>query len=143
MTSPIPIAPLVRTDAEPLLATIGNTPLIRLEKIPREFPGIEIFGKAEYFNPGGSVKDRAARSMVLINDLIRNPVHYAVSLAGRAIYRSRVTRHDAPASVRAAYTVDEVRSILKQSGVPAVWVRTFYFYRMGVIAWKKAESSTT
>jgi cysteine synthase B len=36
-----------------------------LEKIPREFPGIEIFGKAEYFNPGGSVKDRAARSMVL------------------------------------------------------------------------------
>jgi cysteine synthase B len=65
MTSPIPIAPLVRTDAEPLLATIGNTPLIRLEKIPREFPGIEIFGKAEYFNPGGSVKDRAARSMVL------------------------------------------------------------------------------
>jgi cysteine synthase B len=65
MTSPIPIAPLVRTDAEPLLATIGNTPLIRLERIPSEFPGIEIFGKAEYFNPGGSVKDRAARSMVL------------------------------------------------------------------------------
>jgi cysteine synthase B len=65
MTNPVPIAPLVRTDAEPLLATIGNTPLIRLEKIPREFPGIEIFGKAEYFNPGGSVKDRAARSMVL------------------------------------------------------------------------------
>jgi cysteine synthase B len=65
MTNPIPIAPLVRTDAEPLLATIGNTPLIRLEKIPREFPGIEILGKAEYFNPGGSVKDRAARSMVL------------------------------------------------------------------------------
>jgi cysteine synthase B len=65
MTNPIPIAPLVRTDAEPLLATIGNTPLIRLEKIPLEFPGVEIFGKAEYFNPGGSVKDRAARSMVL------------------------------------------------------------------------------
>ncbi|HJZ98325.1 MAG TPA: cysteine synthase family protein [Candidatus Solibacter sp.] len=65
MANALPIAPLVRTDAEPLLATIGNTPLIRLEKIPREFPGIEIFGKAEYFNPGGSVKDRAARSMVL------------------------------------------------------------------------------
>src|SRR5215467_10096102 len=65
MTNPLPIAPLVRTDAEPLLSTIGNTPLIRLEKIPLEFPGVEIFGKAEYFNPGGSVKDRAARSMVL------------------------------------------------------------------------------
>ncbi len=56
---------LARTEAEPLLATIGNTPLLRLEKIPREFPGIEIFGKAEYFNPGGSVKDRAALNMIL------------------------------------------------------------------------------
>src|SRR5215475_16069659 len=56
---------LARTEAEQLLATIGNTPLIKLEKIPLEFPGIEIYGKAEYFNPGGSVKDRAARSMVL------------------------------------------------------------------------------
>src|SRR5436305_5731444 len=60
-----PIPQLARTEAEPLLATIGNTPLIRLEKIPAEFPGVEIFAKAEYFNPGGSVKDRAARSMVL------------------------------------------------------------------------------
>ncbi len=60
-----PIPPLARTEAEPLLATIGNTPLVRLESIPREFPGVEIFAKAEYFNPGGSVKDRAALNMVL------------------------------------------------------------------------------
>jgi len=60
-----PIPRLARTQAEPLLATIGNTPLIRLEKIPEEFPGVEICGKAEYFNPGGSVKDRAALNMVL------------------------------------------------------------------------------
>ena len=65
MAQVLPIPNLVRTGAEPLLATIGNTPLLRLEKIPREFPGIEIYGKAEYFNPGGSVKDRAAFSMVL------------------------------------------------------------------------------
>jgi cysteine synthase B len=39
--------------------------LLRLEKIPREFPGVEIFAKAEYFNPGGSVKDRAALNMIL------------------------------------------------------------------------------
>jgi len=56
---------LARTEAEPLLATIGNTPLLRLEKIQSEFPNIEIYGKAEYFNPGGSVKDRAALNMVL------------------------------------------------------------------------------
>lgn len=86
---------------------------------------------------------RVARHAFVINDLIRNPLHYVVALAGRPIYRSRVTRHDGPASVRAAYTVGEVCSILKQSGAQAGWVRTFYFYRMGVIAWKKAESSTT
>jgi S-sulfo-L-cysteine synthase (O-acetyl-L-serine-dependent) len=56
---------LVRTEAEPLLATVGNTPLLRLERIPREFPGVEIYAKAEYFNPGGSVKDRPALNMIL------------------------------------------------------------------------------
>src|SRR5579872_4403182 len=65
MAQVIPIPLLARTEAEPLLATIGNTPLIRLQKIPAEFPGIEILAKAEYFNPGGSVKDRAALNMVL------------------------------------------------------------------------------
>jgi cysteine synthase B len=62
---PIPNLDLARTEAEPLLATIGNTPLVRLDRIPAEFPGVEIYGKAEYFNPGGSVKDRAACNMVL------------------------------------------------------------------------------
>src|SRR6202142_2373253 len=61
----LPIPHLARTEAEPLLNTIGNTPLVRLQKITREFPGIEICAKAEYFNPGGSVKDRAAFNMVL------------------------------------------------------------------------------
>jgi cysteine synthase B len=65
MAFSVPIPHLVRTQAEPLLATVGNTPLLRLEKIPRDFPGIDIFAKAEYFNPGGSVKDRAALNMVL------------------------------------------------------------------------------
>jgi cysteine synthase B len=65
MANVLPIPQLVRTEAEPLLDTIGNTPLIRLEKIPLAYPGIEIYAKAEYFNPGGSVKDRAARNMVL------------------------------------------------------------------------------
>ena len=51
-----PVSRLVATD---LLQLIGHTPLIRLEHLAREFPGIEIYGKAEFFNPGGSVKDRA------------------------------------------------------------------------------------
>ncbi|HEY7378345.1 MAG TPA: cysteine synthase A [Steroidobacteraceae bacterium] len=43
--------------------TVGNTPLIRLERFSAE-TGCEIFGKAEFLNPGGSVKDRAARAIV-------------------------------------------------------------------------------
>jgi S-sulfo-L-cysteine synthase (O-acetyl-L-serine-dependent) len=65
MAQVLPIPLLARMEAEPLLATIGNTPLVRLEKIPEELPGIEILAKAEYFNPGGSVKDRAAVNMIL------------------------------------------------------------------------------
>ncbi|MBM3773576.1 MAG: cysteine synthase family protein [Acidobacteria bacterium] len=48
-----------------LLGQIGNTPLIRLEKLARGLEGIEIYGKAEFFNPGGSVKDRPALNMLL------------------------------------------------------------------------------
>jgi S-sulfo-L-cysteine synthase (O-acetyl-L-serine-dependent) len=47
-----------------LLAQIGNTPLLRLSRIGREFPNIEFYAKAEWFNPGGSVKDRPALSMI-------------------------------------------------------------------------------
>jgi S-sulfo-L-cysteine synthase (O-acetyl-L-serine-dependent) len=48
-----------------LLSHIGNTPLIRLERLTESLPGIEIYGKAEYANPGGSVKDRPALNMLL------------------------------------------------------------------------------
>ena len=47
-----------------LLDRIGNTPLLRLERIAAEFSGIELLAKAEWFNPGGSVKDRAACAIV-------------------------------------------------------------------------------
>jgi cysteine synthase B len=50
---------------ENLLAQIGNTPLLRFERITAGIPsGIQILAKAEWFNPGGSVKDRAAYSMI-------------------------------------------------------------------------------
>ena len=51
---------------------------------------------------------RVARHAVLINDLIRNPLHLLIAQVGRPIYRSRLTRHDAPASVRRAYTRREL-----------------------------------
>jgi cysteine synthase B len=43
---------------------IGNTPLLRIRMFERDFPNIEVYAKAEWFNPGGSVKDRAALSMI-------------------------------------------------------------------------------
>jgi cysteine synthase B len=47
-----------------ILQRIGNTPLVRLEGLSSHLPGILILGKAEWNNPGGSVKDRAASAIV-------------------------------------------------------------------------------
>lgn len=46
------------------LDRVGNTPLIRFETLTRAWPNIEILGKAEWANPGGSVKDRAAFNII-------------------------------------------------------------------------------
>ena len=43
---------------------VGNTPLVRVRLFEREFPRVDVFAKAEWFNPGGSVKDRAALAMI-------------------------------------------------------------------------------
>ena len=47
-----------------LLERVGNTPLVRFERLTAHLPGIQILGKAEWANPGGSVKDRAASAIV-------------------------------------------------------------------------------
>src|SRR5438874_8247906 len=46
------------------LQRIGNTPLLRLDRLTRHLPGVELLGKAEWYNPGGSVKDRAAANII-------------------------------------------------------------------------------
>jgi ubiquinone/menaquinone biosynthesis C-methylase UbiE len=83
---------------------------------------------------------RVCRVAVLINDLIRHPLHLALVHAGRPLYRSRLTRHDAPASVRAAYTQSEMAEILQQSRAGAAVIGTHYLFRMGVVAWKARSS---
>lgn len=47
------------------LERIGNTPLLRLDGLTAHLHGVQILGKAEWVNPGGSVKDRAASAIVL------------------------------------------------------------------------------
>jgi S-sulfo-L-cysteine synthase (O-acetyl-L-serine-dependent) len=63
-----PIAALTfRRGPHPLAdvtAAVGNTPLVRIRHTQREFPGVDLLGKLEGFNPGGSVKDRAGLQMI-------------------------------------------------------------------------------
>jgi S-sulfo-L-cysteine synthase (O-acetyl-L-serine-dependent) len=47
-----------------LVERIGNTPLIRLDALTGDLPSVTLLGKAEWYNPGGSVKDRAAANIV-------------------------------------------------------------------------------
>jgi S-sulfo-L-cysteine synthase (O-acetyl-L-serine-dependent) len=50
--------------AENITELVGNTPIVRLCSFDRDFPGVEIWAKCEFMNPGGSVKDRAAFQMI-------------------------------------------------------------------------------
>src|SRR3954470_15380317 len=56
--------PLTPAIGVSILDLIGRTPLIRLRQMEKECPGVEIYAKAEWQNPGGSVKDRAAARMI-------------------------------------------------------------------------------
>ena len=80
---------------------------------------------------------RVCRNAVLINDLIRDPIHLALVYSGFPLYRSRITRNDAPASVRQAYTHRELQEILSRTNAARVEIDSHYLYRMGVIAWKQ------
>src|SRR6266542_3004023 len=56
---------LDRGPGSTVLDMIGRTPLVRLHRFERQTPGVELYAKAEWQNPGGSVKDRAAARMIL------------------------------------------------------------------------------
>src|SRR5437588_199616 len=56
---------LDRAAGSSVVDLIGRTPLVRLRRFERETPGVELYAKAEWQNPGGSVKDRAAARMIL------------------------------------------------------------------------------
>jgi hypothetical protein len=68
----------------------------------------------------------------------RHPLHLALGYLGAPLYRSRITRHDAPASINRAYTVEEVRKILAPvASAENIEIRKFFLFRMGVIVWKQ------
>ncbi|MGA2370891.1 MAG: methyltransferase domain-containing protein [Candidatus Korobacteraceae bacterium] len=82
---------------------------------------------------------RVARRALLINDLIRSRLHLWLVYAGLPLFRSRITWHDAPASVQNAYTVHEIQRLLE--GLPArrISIARHYLYRMGVLVWKESN----
>ncbi len=83
---------------------------------------------------------RVSRRALLINDLIRHPLHLALAFAGFPLMRSRVAWLDGLTSVRRAYVPDEIRSMLAAvilaNGGTRVEISRNYLFRMGVIVWK-------
>jgi hypothetical protein len=85
---------------------------------------------------------RVSRRALLINDLIRHPLHLALAFAGFPIMRSRVAWLDGLTSVRRAYVPDEMRSVLasvvSNEAEMQIEISRNYLFRMGVIVWKKS-----
>jgi S-sulfo-L-cysteine synthase (O-acetyl-L-serine-dependent) len=63
-SAPLPPDATRASRGEAVLTAIGNTPLLPLDELVADFPQINLLGKAEWYNPGGSVKDRAAARIV-------------------------------------------------------------------------------
>jgi hypothetical protein len=88
---------------------------------------------------------RVCRIAMLINDLIRHPLHLALVYAGFPLMRSYVSRVDGVASVRRAYAPVEMRKILTHGQLDSkangqfnrkIDISRHYLFRMGVIVWK-------
>jgi ubiquinone/menaquinone biosynthesis C-methylase UbiE len=80
---------------------------------------------------------RVCRAAVIINDIVRHPVHLALAYASLPLYRSPFTHHDAPASIRRAYTITEMQTMLGQTAAAKFVVEPHPLFRMGAIAWKQ------
>ncbi len=80
---------------------------------------------------------RVSRCAILINDIVRHPLHLALVYAGFPLMRSYVSRVDGLASVRQAYVPKEIRQILLRAAPSLrVEISRHFLFRMGVIAWK-------
>jgi hypothetical protein len=80
---------------------------------------------------------------LLINDLVRHPLHLALTFAGYPIMCNRVAWLDGITSVRRAYTPKEIQSTFRAAfsseTIPQVEISRHYLFRMGVIARKNQQ----
>ncbi|MFZ0759942.1 MAG: methyltransferase domain-containing protein [Candidatus Sulfotelmatobacter sp.] len=87
---------------------------------------------------------RVSRRALLINDLIRHPIHLALAFAGFPLMRSRVAWLDGLTSVRRAYVPDEIRSlvasVISENAAAQVEISRNYLFRMGAIVWDSQKT---
>jgi ubiquinone/menaquinone biosynthesis C-methylase UbiE len=88
---------------------------------------------------------RVSRCALLINDLVRHPLHLLLVYAGFPLMRSYVSRFDGVASVRKAYLPEEMQQILSGDGDHngKVEISRHYLFRMGVIVWKESPKAVS
>ena len=92
-----------------------------------------------HFSPDDAVRvlremDRLARVGFVVNDLRRSRVGYGAAwLAARLTTRNRLTRHDAPLSVRRAFTPDELGELLRRAGIRRATITTHPWFRMAAV----------
>jgi ubiquinone/menaquinone biosynthesis C-methylase UbiE len=79
---------------------------------------------------------RVCRHAVILNDLRRSRVHLLLVRAASPIFRSSVTQWDAPASVRRAYTLPELRTMLTRTNAADFEISRHYLFRVGAVIWK-------
>jgi ubiquinone/menaquinone biosynthesis C-methylase UbiE len=81
---------------------------------------------------------RVCRCALLINDLIRHPLHLALVYAAFPLMQSHVSQNDGVASVRRAYVPGEIRKMIASAfpNCPRIEITRHFLFRMGVIAWK-------
>jgi ubiquinone/menaquinone biosynthesis C-methylase UbiE len=82
-----------------------------------------------------------ARRAVIVNDLERNVLPYIFIRIAYPFARSRITRHDGPASVRQAYTCAELATLAKWAGFSEFTVERLGAFRLGLTLWKSPEGA--
>jgi ubiquinone/menaquinone biosynthesis C-methylase UbiE len=79
---------------------------------------------------------RVCRYGVLINDLNRGTIHLGLVYLGLPLFRSRITWNDAPASVRQAYTPEELAEMIKRTSASRFDITNRFLYRIAATIWK-------
>ncbi len=85
---------------------------------------------------------RVARRAIIVSDLQRSfPAYLGAWLLTHTLMPNRLTRHDAPASVRRAYTAREVRALADQAGLPTSTIRTAFPFRQ-ILLWERSSPTS-